>query len=160
MNTSYGRDAVASTFPSAIILLPLESITLPVPRTVSDGAGDGATVRRNDAYRREGDEIDEGDEGDCYPGNRRSQIKTDPENRGGISQCPSERVRFARRGGNRGAGLEDGDNAVGRREPHMPSMSGHMLRLVSRFHIPYPIRRWCRRMAWKIGRYARYRPIR
>ena len=38
-------------------------------------------MRRNDAYRREGDEIDEGDEGDCYPGNRRSQIETDPENR-------------------------------------------------------------------------------
>lgn len=132
MNASCGRDVVASTVPSATISLPVESIMLPAPRAVSDGAGDGATVRRNDAYRREGDEIDGGDEGDCYPGNRRSQIETDPDNRGVIPQCPSERTRFARRGGNRGAGREDEDDTVGRREPHMPDMSGRMLMLARR----------------------------
>lgn len=42
MNASHGRDAVASTVPSAVIRLPVESILLPVLRTVSDGAGDGA----------------------------------------------------------------------------------------------------------------------
>lgn len=42
MNTSHGRDAVASTVPSAVIRLSVESILLPVPRTVSDVAGDGA----------------------------------------------------------------------------------------------------------------------
>lgn len=33
---------MASTVPSAVIRLPVESILLPVPRTVSDGAGDGS----------------------------------------------------------------------------------------------------------------------
>ena len=42
MNASHGRDAVASTVPSAVIRLPVESILLPVPRTVSDVAGDEA----------------------------------------------------------------------------------------------------------------------
>ena len=42
MNASHGRDAVASTIPSAVIRLPVESILLSVLRTVSDGAGDGA----------------------------------------------------------------------------------------------------------------------
>ena len=116
MNASHGRDAVASTVPSAVIRLPVEAILLPVPLIVSDGAGDGATVRRNDAYRREGDEIDEGDEGDCYQGNRRSQIETDPKNRGEVLKGSSERFRFARRGGNRGAGREDGKDGIGRRK--------------------------------------------
>lgn len=109
-------NGIVSTVISAAIRLPVESITLPAHRTVSDGAGDGAMVRRNDAYRRDGDEIDEGDEGDCYPGNRRSQIETDPDNRGVIPQCPSKRIRFARRGGNRGAGREDGKDGIGRRK--------------------------------------------
>lgn len=37
-----GGNVTAFTVPSAAICLPAESIILPVPRTVSDGAGDGA----------------------------------------------------------------------------------------------------------------------
>lgn len=110
-------NGIVFTVPSAAIRLPIESILLPVPRTVSDGAGDGATVRRNDAYRREGDEIDEGDEGDCYQGNRRSQIETDPKNRGEVLKGSSERFRFARRGGNRGVWREDDENGIDHQEP-------------------------------------------
>lgn len=78
MNASHGRDAVASTVPSAVIRLPLESITLPVPRTVSDGAGDGVmaaliVVMGTKAAKAFGAK------GDC-----RFQIETDPENRGGM----------------------------------------------------------------------------
>lgn len=109
-------NGIVFTVPSAAIRLPAESIILPVPRTVSDVAGDGATARRNDAYRREGDEIDKGDEGDCYPRNCRSQIETDQKNRGGIPQCPSERIRFVRRGENRGVWQEDGKDGIGRRK--------------------------------------------
>ena len=56
--------------PHASIRLLVESILLPAHRAVSDGAGNGATVRRSDAYCRDGNEIDKGDEGDCHPGNR------------------------------------------------------------------------------------------
>lgn len=83
----------------------------PPPRTVYDEAGDGATAvsivvmatKAVGAMR-----------------NLRSQIEIATENRGVMPQSSSKRVRFARRGGNRGAGREEGDDAIGRRSPICP----------------------------------------
>lgn len=93
------------------ISLLAESIALPAPRTVYDEAGDGATAvsivvmatKAVGAMR-----------------NLRSQIEIATENRGVMPQSSSKRVQFARRGGNRGAGREEGDDAIGRRSPICP----------------------------------------
>lgn len=104
-------NGIVFTVPSAVIRLPVESILLPVPRTVSDGAGNGGD---GGAYHRDGDE---GGEGVRCQGDYRFKITIDQKNRGRIRQGSSGRVRFARRGGNRGAGREDDENGIDHRKP-------------------------------------------
>lgn len=103
-------NGIVFTVPSAAIRLPAESIILPVPRTVSDVAGDGA-IAALIAVMGTNEAKAFGAKG--IAGSRLHGQK----NRGGIRQGSSGRVRFARRGGNRGAGREDDENGIDYRKP-------------------------------------------
>ena len=96
-------------FLHAAIHLSVEFTILHVPRVVSGEAGDGTTsalivvmgTKAAKAFDAKG-----------IAGSRLHSQKK----RGGIRQGSSERIRFARRGGNRGAGREDGKDGICRRK--------------------------------------------
>ena len=122
-----GCDGIYRPFSDYLTACRIHPTPRPSRRIGRGGRRDDGGVHRRD-----------GDEGNEYPGNCQPHIKTDPENRGVMTQCSSGRIRFARRGGNRGAGREDWD-AVNHLESNIPGMSGRMLKSMRRFRISFPI---------------------